>query len=85
MSDAVTWAADGTGHTSSSGTATIAPRYDLPITVAAAFACISGVLTGCVMPSMVGTVSAVSSPIRPIVSNGITAIASYSATSEGIP
>ena len=34
---------------------------------------------------MVGAMSAVSSPVRPIVGSGITAIAGRSATSKGIP
>ena len=85
MPDGITWAIDGAGHASSSGTATIAPGRDTPITTAATSAYVSGVLIGYVTPSTVGAASAVGSPVRSIVSSGIAAIAGYSATSKGVP
>ena len=47
--------------------------------------CVHGVTTGYATPTMVGTTSAVGSPIRPAVSSGIAAITGCSATTKGAP
>ena len=85
MPDAVTWAIDGMGRGDSSGTATIAPGYDPLVTATATSTCVGGVLTGYVMPTMVGATSVVGSPIHPIADSGIASIVGCSVASEGIP
>ena len=85
MPDNVTWAVDGVGHAGSLGGATIAPGYDLPITTAATFAYVSGVLAGYVAPTTVGAASMVGNPIHLVIGSGIAAIAGCSTTSKGIP
>jgi hypothetical protein len=63
----------------------IVPGYDTPITTIITSTYIDGVTTGYIMPNTIGATSTVSSPIRPIVSSGITTIAHCFATSEGTP
>ena len=74
---AVTWATNGMGRASASGAAAVVPGYDPSITTAATFAYIDGVMTGYVMPAMVGATS--------MVSSGIMVITGCSTTSEGTP
>ena len=82
---AITWAVDGTGHSNALGDTAVASGYDPSIMAAATSTCIGGVTTGYAVPTMVGTMSAVGSPIHPAVGSSIMAITSRSATSEGAP
>ena len=63
----------------------IAPSYDPPIIVAATSTYIGGVMTSCVAPTTVGAMSAVGSPIHPIVGSGVATIVGCSTTSKGVP
>lgn len=85
MPNAVTWATDGAGLAGSSGAATIALGYDPPITIITTFTHVSGVLTGYVAPTTVGTTSAIGSPVCPVVDSGITTITGCSMTPKGVP
>ena len=82
---AVTWATDGMGHADASGTAAVAPGCDPSVTVAATSTCIDGVTIGCVVPTMVGTTSAVGSPICLIVGSSIAIVTGCSMTSKVTP
>ena len=63
----------------------IAPSYDPPIIVAATSTYIGGVMTSCVAPTTVGAMSAVGSPVRPIVGSGVATIVGCSVIFEGTP
>ena len=82
---AVTWANGGTDHATTSGTATVASDYVLPITVAATTTYIGRASTGGVVPIAVSTTSASSSSIRPDVGSGIASLTGCLATSKGVP
>ena len=81
----VAWDTDGADHVGALGATTVAPGCDPFVTAAATSTCVGGVMTGYVVPAMVGAMSVVGSSIRPTVSSGIAAIAGYSIASEGAP
>ena len=63
----------------------IAPGCDPLVIATATSAYVGGVLTGCIVPAMVGATIVVGKPARLVIGSGITAITGCSATSEGVP
>ncbi|XP_066347571.1 uncharacterized protein [Miscanthus floridulus] len=83
--DSITRVADAMGRANTSSITMIAPDCDLPITVTATSTYVGRVMTDCVAPTMVGAMSAEGSSVCPVVGSGITSIAGYLATFEGVP
>ena len=85
MSGAAAWVANGTGWSDTLADAVVTPGYDPSVMGAATSTCIGGVTTGCAAPVMVGTMSTIGSPVRPIIMSGTAAITDCSTTTEGAP
>ena len=81
----VAWAINGMDHANALGNTMVAPRCDPSVMTATISTYVGGVTIGCIMPTTVGAMSMVGSPVCPAVGSGIAAITGCSMMSEGDP
>ena len=81
---AITWADSGIDCTTASGAAMVASGCGPPIAATTTSACVDGDSTGGVMSATADAACVTGSSIHPIAGSGITSIAGYVTTSEGV-